>query len=364
MHWARTIQRNNKLKALADGKNSSSPEISRRSAVVAAILQQQQEPPGTCQTPDASAASVDVPWSDSQDARLDRAEGRPLLVPFSAEEDQMIMRLTRQYGRKWTLIARLITASHQQKLVDGGDGSTSQAAIIRTGLNVQTRHSIIGKRHGKAASKGTAEAERGDPERIGAAQKQAKPARRVNQIWTPEEDAALVRIVEAMMEEEAGFSSWNEVARQMPTDRTNRQCRTRWMLNVGTHLQHTAFTEAEDKLLWPFVVDSEQRPLRTRGRKEFSGKPIAINYAQGDDEAPAFVGIGWFGARRMTGRSSGSLKCRICRLQHIIEWLGKVAGVKDAHLQFDLVHRLANTPSDFRIISRNINKAEAVKEKI
>ncbi|KAJ1902232.1 hypothetical protein LPJ71_005588 [Coemansia sp. S17] len=93
------------------------------------------------------------------------------------------------------------------------------------------------------------------------------------------------------------------------------------------------------------------RPLSSKGRTGDRGKAITIKYTNAKG-LPIEVGMGWLGAGLMAGRATNALRLRVGRLQHVIEWMRKVAGIKDAHLHFDIVHRLASTPSDFRIKSK------------
>ncbi|KAJ2740477.1 hypothetical protein GGI20_005780, partial [Coemansia sp. BCRC 34301] len=159
--------------------------------------------------------------------------------------------------------------------------------------------------------------------------------KRTMRAWTADEDKELEAIIGSMVQDRAGFMSWAEVARRLSTDRSSWQCRVRWTQHIGTHIQHTPFTKAEDKLLWPFVVDVEQRPLSSKGRTGDRGKTITIKYAN-KEGAAAEVGIGWLGAGLMANRATSSLRLRVGRLQHVIEWMHKVAGIKDAHLHFDM----------------------------
>ncbi|KAJ2335860.1 hypothetical protein GGI00_001147 [Coemansia sp. RSA 2681] len=336
LHWARVMQRESKLKVLLSAGDLSNSELSRRSAVVSAILKHQQ---------------LDAPSSVSSErlrvatAKVDQLDGRALLEPFSPEEDEMIVRLVRLYGNQWSRIASLISAGASACLNRRGQSRNMQR---RTALGVKTRFMALVRPHHNLPP----EVPQTKVRTPGHAVNTDKRALRA---WTAKEDAELEAVVGSMVRDKAGFMSWTEVARRLSTDRTSAQCRVRWTQHISTHIQHTPFTKAEDKLLWPFVIDAEQRPLASKGHAAYRGKTITVKYASARG-AVADVGIGWLGAGLMAGRATTALRLRVGRLQHVIEWMRKVAGIKDAHLHFDIVHRLANTPSDFRIQSKRRSK--------
>ncbi|KAJ2908193.1 hypothetical protein GGI21_003131 [Coemansia aciculifera] len=346
MYWARVMQRESKLKLLAGAAGDvSNSEISRRSAVVSAILkhQQQQATSLVDHAYDKGTLGLSSERLRATMPKIDHLNGRARLVPYSPEEDEMIVRLFRQYGGRWSLIAGLVSASgYTNKQGQNGQRQRRTAFSIMARLMALARARdglSLANSSVKASTKG----------------RTTEPKKRTLRAWSDEESAELETIVKSMLRDKAGFMSWAEVARQLSTNRTTWQCRVRWTQHVSTHIQHAPFTKAEDKLLWPFVVDTKQRPLASKGRTGYRGRPITIKYASDKGAAMADVGIGWLGAGLMTGRTSSTLRLRVGRLQHVIEWMRKVAGIKDAQLHFDMVHRLANTPSDFRIYKNKSN---------
>ncbi|KAJ2754453.1 hypothetical protein GGI19_002383 [Coemansia pectinata] len=348
MHWARVMQKESKLKLLFNAGDLSNSELSRRSAVVAAIIQQQQDPPSLLdQGHDKRALGLSSERMRAATAKVDQLDGRVLLEPFSPEEDEMIVRLVRLYGSRWTHIANLVSAARpkQQAQKDG----QAQHKQKRTALGVKMRFIALVRSHSNFSQEKT------PPEACSSTLKvtgfSGATAKRTIRTWTAKEDAELEAVVESMVRDRAGFLSWTEASRQLSTKRTPEQCRVRWTQHISTHIQHTPFTKAEDKLLWPFVVDTGQRPLSSKGRTGYRGKAITIKYTNAKG-LPTDVGMGWLGAGLMAGRATSALRLRVGRLQHVIEWMRKVAGIKDAHLHFDIVHRLASTPSDFRINSK------------
>ncbi|KAJ2059779.1 hypothetical protein GGI17_004186 [Coemansia sp. S146] len=348
MHWARVMQKEGKLKLLFNAGDLSNSELSRRSAVVAAIIQQQQDPPSLLdQGHDKRALGLSSERMRAATAKVDQLDGRALLEPFSPEEDEMIVRLVRLYGSRWTHIANLVSAARPKQPVHR-DGQ-AQHKQKRTALGVKTRFMALVRSHSNfSQEKATVEA---CSSTLKAAGFSGATAKRTIRTWTAKEDAELEAVIGSMVRDRAGFLSWTEVSRQLPTKRTPEQCRVRWTQHISTHIQHTPFTKAEDKLLWPFVVDTGQRPLSSKGRTGYRGKAITIKYTNAKG-LPTDVGMGWLGAGLMAGRATSALRLRVGRLQHVIEWMRKVAGIKDAHLHFDIVHRLASTPSDFRINSK------------
>ncbi|KAJ2834038.1 hypothetical protein GGI24_000586 [Coemansia furcata] len=341
MHWARVMQKESRLKLLFNAGELSNSELSRRSAVVAAILKQQQDPPSLLDPGhDKRALSLSNERVRAATTKVDQLDGRALLEPFSPEEDEMIVRLVRLYGRRWTHIANLVSAT-RPKNPEQKDGQ-AQHKQKRTALGVKARFMALVRSHSNLSP---SEACTSSPK---VAENGELTAKRTIRAWTTNEDAELETIVGSMVRDRAGFMSWTEVSRQLSTKRTPEQCRVRWTQHISTHIQHTPFTKSEDKLLWPFVVDTGQRPLASKGRIGYRGKAITIKYTNAKGSLTD-VGMGWLGAGLMAGRATSALRLRVGRLQHVIEWMRKVAGIKDAHMHFDMVHRLANTPSDFRI---------------
>lgn len=62
-------------------------------------------------------------------------------------------------------------------------------------------------------------------------------------IWTPEEDAMLLRVIERV-----GFSNWTLIGQEMP-NRTGKQCRERWCNHLHPDLKKTDWTEEEDRII-------------------------------------------------------------------------------------------------------------------
>jgi hypothetical protein len=77
--------------------------------------------------------------------------------------------------------------------------------------------------------------------------------------WTSQEDAQLVEIVRRFkIEDEVAASSmnqrdvaatWNSVAEQLPTKRTGKQCRDRWINSLRPGLKKGGWTPAEANLI-------------------------------------------------------------------------------------------------------------------
>ena len=73
--------------------------------------------------------------------------------------------------------------------------------------------------------------------------------------FTPEEDAELIRLVDAK-----GENDWQAIANEMPS-RTVRQCKERWLNYLSPSLDKSPWKEAEDKLL-----NEKYRELGSRWR--------------------------------------------------------------------------------------------------
>ncbi|KAJ2030168.1 hypothetical protein IWW57_001315 [Coemansia sp. S610] len=345
MHWARVMQKESRLKMILSAGELSNAELSMRSAVVATILRQQQDSPNLLdQGRDKRSLGLSIERLRVATAKVDHLDGRALLEPFSPEEDETIVRLFRLYGGRWTYIAKLVSAAHPKH--SGQKDGHEQPKQKRTPLGVKTRLVALVRAHSNVPqNEAPAKVSTSAPAVSGL----GKPAtKRTLRAWTTDEDADLEAIVGSMVRDRAGFISWAQVSRQLSTQRSAWQCRIRWTQHISSHIQHTPFTKAEDRLLWPFVVDAGQRPFASKGRTADRGKPITIKYTSAKGRLTD-VGMGWLGAGLMAGRATSALRIRVGRLQHVIEWMRKVAGIKDAHLHFDMVHRLASTPSDFRI---------------
>ncbi|KAJ2733319.1 hypothetical protein IW152_003155 [Coemansia sp. BCRC 34962] len=346
MHWARVAQKESRLKMILNVGELSNAELSMRSAVVATILQQQQDSPNLLDRGrDKRSWGLSSERLRVATAKVDHLDGRALLEPFSPEEDGMIVRLFRLYGGRWTYIANLVSAAHPNH----SEQMDSQAwpKQKRTPLGVKTRLMALVRAHNSSLQK-EAPSKAYDNTALTVSGLDKPVTKRTLRAWTTDEDADLEAVVGSMVRDRAGFLSWAEVSRQLSTQRSPWQCRIRWTQHISSHIQHTPFTKAEDRLLWPFVIDAGQRPFASKGRTGDRGKPITIKYTNAKGRLTD-VGMGWLGAGLMAGRATSALRIRVGRLQHVIEWMRKVAGIKDAHLHFDMVHRLANTPSDFRI---------------
>ncbi|KAI7826255.1 hypothetical protein BX661DRAFT_183698, partial [Kickxella alabastrina] len=337
LHWARLAQRRARLNGLLGNVSSQNGIVERRSSVVAALLSQQQE-----QLSERSKKQA----SHTLDNWL--LDGRVLILPFTPKEDEALLRLVRTYGSR-----------HK------GEGRGATVVQARTAAIVKKRYyELIRKYSEKTAScteqNSTAVGESGESVGEGALpwwsakRSRRKPgdrtAKRAIRRWSEEESAALKTIIEEMIQGEHGFISWAEVSRRMGSyNRSASQCLVYWSHNNGTHLKRTPFTLAEDKLIWPFVVDQQQRPISSRYMSSYRGRRITTNYDEGDGRMPLVVGIGWLSTGPMAGRPTGMVRERVRRLQLVIEWLRVVAGVKDAGSHIELVSKLADSPSKFRI---------------
>ncbi|KAJ1951568.1 hypothetical protein FBU59_000079 [Linderina macrospora] len=356
-YWANILYRRTKLSKAGSSDSSS---------VLSAILNQQLLTAigrdGSMDTSGGEAGGV-VLGTDEGSKGILSAVDRAVLVPFCAEEDKLIIQLVRLHGRKWGHIAKLLNAANQQRhaAADLGNGSPqSPPPQKRMPHWVSERFRQLSQPIESGSADG--EESRSDKESLAmirlfpngpspsesnsprpADHQQAGDATQLAtqqkwRRWTVAEDAELTRIVNKALSSESGFISWSDVASQMSSNRSKTQCASRWLLTVGTHLKHTRFSRLEDEAIWPFVLSQCQ------------GKPTKAVQMSGDKQGE--VGVGWVSARLRASRSPQALRRRIGRLARVVKWLEEVGGVSDAHLQFELVHRLANTPSDFRIVAK------------
>ncbi|EOD13664.1 hypothetical protein EMIHUDRAFT_76507, partial [Emiliania huxleyi CCMP1516] len=68
-------------------------------------------------------------------------------------------------------------------------------------------------------------------------------------VWTPEEDAKLLRMVA-----QYGPSSWSQIAQHLP-GRVGKQCRERWHNHLSPEVKTENFTEEEGGPSPPFPFD-------------------------------------------------------------------------------------------------------------
>ncbi|KAI9500034.1 hypothetical protein GGI25_003036 [Coemansia spiralis] len=291
LYWATLLRRKSRLHAVLSngGKHGS------LHSVVDEILRQSHSA-----EPDKAASRSKLP-------------GYTLIYPFSLKEDNLIARLVRVLGTKWTRIARLVSAANTR---------SSSKVPTRSSMAVRARfHQLVRN----ARARGT----RG-----------RKPNNRSGyNVWSAEEDKELIRVVKRLMKH--GFV-WGDVAQRI-SGRSAVQCAERWTHWVGTHLKHSPFTADEDKQLWPLATSAY---LSLVGDRTVPGKAIRVGMLRADR------GLGWMGAVVLPDRSPRMLLVRVRRLRQVLEWLRVVGGIEDPHLRFDVVHRLANTPAKFRIRSK------------
>ncbi|KAJ2374052.1 hypothetical protein IW150_003314 [Coemansia sp. RSA 2607] len=351
LHWAHDSHQRRRRKAIIVSLGKGGAMASARSSVVSALLSQQY---GIA--PDTQAvAGIDV-------GEIQPLNGRMLVRPFSAEEDRALLRLVRTYGARWAMIAGMLTKRFGLPAHTSDTDSGLSNFQPRTPIVVYKRYYALIHSHNKLsaqASSTTGSLAVSSPGRVHQNQKRAG-SRKSYQRWTDEEITALTGIIESMIQSEHGFTSWIDVARKMKQfDRSANQCRYFWMLRGGTHLRHTPFTAAEDKILWPFVlsglseeyVDSgrQQQQQQQQRQKRLYGRHLTATYKQSNNGPASTVGIGWLSTGPLTGRSTRTIRMRIRRLQHIIEWLRVEGQVDRPERLFDLVHGLADCPSSFRI---------------
>ncbi|KAJ2120634.1 hypothetical protein IW147_004923 [Coemansia sp. RSA 720] len=242
-------------------------------------------------------------------------------APFTKAEDELILRLFRQYGSRWMLIANLVNAFNQRAAKDKLPPSQ-----LRSQIRISQRFRAIVR----ATSLDT---------------QNKRKKNNTRQRWTPEEDQKLHTAVMAALSDRTKNFSWAQVARRMGTTRTVLQCRMRWVEFSGSHLEHTLFTEAEDKLMWPFAIAGSTNSLATDDNRTYtteadftleSGKTVKLNLAL-------------IVSSNLAHRSSVAVHYRIVRLQRGIKWLRDVAKVERPQDHFQLVHRLASSPMLFRV---------------
>ncbi|KAJ1757749.1 hypothetical protein LPJ58_003139 [Coemansia sp. RSA 1591] len=266
--------------------------------------------------PDGDTDGTTVPMVTPVDDSLMRA-------PFTKAEDELILRLFRQYGSRWMLIANLVNAYNQC-----GSKDKLAPSQLRSQIRISQRFRAIAP----------ATLNMLDTQTI---RKKNKTRKR----WTPEEDRKLHTAVKAALSDRAKNFSWAQVVRRMDSTRTVLQCRMRWVEFSGSHLEHRLFTEAEDKLMWPFAIAGSFNSLATDDNRTYtteadftleSGKKVKLNLAL-------------IVSTSLAHRSSVAVHYRIVRLQRGIKWLRDVARVERPQDHFQLVHRLASSPIMFRV---------------
>jgi hypothetical protein len=90
------------------------------------------------------------------------------------------------------------------------------------------------------------------------------PTRKPRRLFTSDEDAKLVALVEQL-----GCDSWSEIARRLP-GRSSRQCKERYLTYLGPNVRRVPWTESEDVLLIQKV--REHAPRWSDISKFFDGR--------------------------------------------------------------------------------------------
>lgn len=332
-YWLKVQQQQNRLMRMTSSSNL--PLLAQPSEVVAEMLGAQGEHllSGT--------SMEDGGMSILSRYELIHTNGLVMLQPFTPEEDHTLIRLVRLFGTRWTLVANILTAQKlQHKDQDVSSIQRRYAQTVAQRFSSLINPSAIG-RLDMLGHPPVEEIKKG----------KKKPRAKANR-WSMEEDQELKDIVNDMMANESGSFSWKTAAQRISKDCDFNQCRNRWVMYLNSNIKTTAFTEEEDKIIWPFVIDKQQRPLTTARKRYYTGSNITTKY----DESTGEVGIGWIGAQRGMRRSTLALRSRVKRIQHILQWLHEVAEVPEPQRYFELVHRLANTPSQFRIVKKRSKK--------
>jgi hypothetical protein len=86
--------------------------------------------------------------------------------------------------------------------------------------------------------------------------------------WKPHEDAQLAEIIRQFQIEDDGSLSmnqrdvaaiWNSVAEQLPTERTGKQCRDRWLKSLRPGLKKGGWSQVEEDLIMEMYTVFGQR---------------------------------------------------------------------------------------------------------
>ncbi|GKZ27382.1 hypothetical protein AbraIFM66951_010510 [Aspergillus brasiliensis] len=73
-------------------------------------------------------------------------------------------------------------------------------------------------------------------------------------LWSAEEDAKLIALVEQYGDKPGRESKWTEISKNLP-GRTNKNCRKRWFYSLDPKLRKGRWTKEEDVIL----LDAYQR---------------------------------------------------------------------------------------------------------
>ncbi|KAJ1801743.1 hypothetical protein LPJ59_000034 [Coemansia sp. RSA 2399] len=270
------------------------------------------------------------------------AYGRAIKEPFSADEDNMIFRLVRLYGKKWVEITRIFNATRSRNQLDlvqaasDANADSSPHVLPRMVNEIYMRHKQL-----------VSEINRADKKKV---PRKRGPSRMRTVAWTEKEDDELIKLVENQIIHADSFTSWKQVASEMTNkNRTATQCMGRWTNYIGTHLKRSPFTEEEDERLWPMVV-RHYKLLHTE-KEEQNKKNLYMDFAVGSVK----LSVGFLGAGLIPGRSRPIIAERIKRLHTIMKWLHVEGNIQDPTLHFNLIHGLANSPAAFRVSARKAN---------
>lgn len=116
---------------------------------------------------------------------------------------------------------------------------TTDSNSFNSGFDMNVRKS---KENGKirSARKSSEEAKHNS----NSVKKRGKRKVIVKRKFTDEEDAALINLID-----EHGENNWKLIARNMPSDRTPRQCRERWKYYLSGFTNNDKWSQEEDQLL-------------------------------------------------------------------------------------------------------------------
>ncbi|KAJ2555375.1 hypothetical protein EV175_002282 [Coemansia sp. RSA 1933] len=343
--WRAEMLRKKKLGDLTTSKVT--PENMSRMSVIDEILSKE------FQDSDRAAIVTEDDGTLSAVEEVDAAElfvhGRIIGEPFTEEEDNMICRLVRLYGKKWVKITQILNVAKKRKhdkqvQAVGSEGEAEGASStfrMRMDMEVYLRHKHLVRSVNDAAKVERVRANKSNSSRL----------------WTTEEDQELAKLVEEQSMRSEGFVSWSDISSKMSNrDRTAIQCNIRWTQYIGLHLKRSPYTAEEDRKLWPLAVGYYSSLVgngAAAGQEDeqlgaWIGNNIRIAFA----DSSMKIGLGWVSAGLTPGRSRLNLLSRITRLQRVMTWLHVVGNIQDPCMYFELVCGLANTPEDFRIVAR------------
>ncbi|KAJ2450612.1 hypothetical protein EV183_004181 [Coemansia sp. RSA 2336] len=281
------------------------------------------------------ALPVVVPSEAAGSPQSKRPMGnRELMVPFDEEEKEIMYRLYRLYGHRWTLIAHMLNLYHQQRAADAGEDVAKLKP--RSGDSVHE--------HFRQALGSMKKAQTRKPRALAKTAKQPGDSKRQHHRWTAEEDQRLKDAVNKALQDTDQPFVWKDVAREMGGAFKAHQCRARWLDFVGTHIKHTPYTEKEDRLLWPFVVASFEKASESY---YYSCIETTISQRQPSGDV-VDISLGWMVSRQLPHRSRLDVRRRIVRMKMCAMWLHRMVKVERPLDHFDLVRKLADSPVPLR----------------